>query len=495
MLDRIRVLSRKAVCGAMALLVLCAGTLTARAQTTTIVLTTGSARAVVNDRSVTMLIPPVFDQTARQTLIPIGFVARQLGYTIQYMPQSGILSLSSKDHLVCVTPGCGEATLDGQAIPLLVIPRSLLGQVLVAAADVPLLLPVQYSHGSTDGSLTFTMSVADPIVEGPVDEGAVTFETRREQVFGLAADFDIVRIDLTGKGIHVVTCQSVGGVGTARYPSAYVDSLKPLALMNATPFNVSSYIMSGSVQDQGMPVYYSGTYISTIGIDPDNTPFYAEGTAHAVVKLDTERDVPVTRINQLPAEASSQSVALYSNYYNGGLSVAASEVLAVVQDGKILRRISAGYFTPRKLAAGQIALYARNSAIVAAMKASVGAELRSYVGTRDCTGSTFVQCGPVVVRAGKPCMDYRTYKDISRTSKLGSRAFIGIDEQKHLYFIVTPAKVRLQFGDVSLALSRLGLFTDVLTLDGGSSTTLYYKGQYIMKGTRALTNVLCVPSS
>jgi len=54
--------------------------------------------------------------------------------------------------------------------------------------------------------------------------------------------------------------------------------------------------------------------------------------------------------------------------------------------------------------------------------------------------------------------------------------------------------VRLQFGDVSLALSRLGLFTNVVTLDGGSSTTLYYKGQYIIKGTRALTNVLCVPS-
>jgi exopolysaccharide biosynthesis protein len=69
-----------------------------------------------------------------------------------------------------------------------------------------------------------------------------------------------------------------------------------------------------------------------------------------------------------------------------------------------------------------------------------------------------------------------------------------MDDQKHLYFIVTPAKVRLQFGDVSLALSRLGLFTNVVTLDGGSSTTLYYKGQYIIKGTRALTNVLCVPS-
>jgi hypothetical protein len=307
-------------------------------------------------------------------------------------------------------------------------------------------------------------------------------------------DFNIVRIDMAGKGIRVLSCQSVGGLGTGRYPSAYVDSLKPLALMNATPFNMKSYIMSGSVQDQGTPVYYSGTYVSTIGIDADNTPFYVEGTARAVVRLDTGRELPVARINQSPAEPSSQSLSLYSNYFRGGLSVGATEVLVVLQQGKIVRLVSAGYFTPRTLAAGQIALYARNPAVAAALRTSAGAELRSYVGTRDCTGSTFVQCGPVVVRGGKPYIDYRKYKDISRTAKLGSRAFVGMDDQKHLYFIVTPAYVRLQFGDVSLALSRLGLFTNVVTLDGGSSTTLYYKGQYIMKGTRAFTNVLCIPS-
>src|SRR5450756_1567300 len=110
------------------------------------------------------------------------------------------------------------------------------------------------------------------------------------------------------------------GLGTARFPSTYVSSLKPLVLMNATPFNMTSYIMSGSVQDQGTPVYYSGTYVSTIGIDADNTPFYVEGTAHVVVRLNTGKELPVTRINQSPAELSSQSLSLYSNYFRGGFS-------------------------------------------------------------------------------------------------------------------------------------------------------------------------------
>jgi hypothetical protein len=494
MLHRLSVCCRKALCGVVTLMLLCAPAPAARARSTTVVLTTGSARAVVDGRSVTMLIPPVTDQASQQTLIPIGFVARQFGFSVSSVPQSVAITLSSAEHMIRVTPGSLEALVDGYVVGLSVPPRGLLGEVLVAAADVQLLLPVQYSRGSVDRESVFTRSIEDPVVEGPVDCGAVTLETRHERVFMQTVDFNIVRVDMAGKGIRVLSCQSAGGLGTGRYPSAYVDSLKPLALMNATPFNMKSYIMSGSVQDQGTPVYYSGTYVSTIGIDADNTPFYVEGTARAVMRLDTGKEFPVVRVNQSPAEPSSQSLSLYSNYFRGGLSVGATEVLAVLQQGKVVRLVSGGYFTPRTLAAGQIVLYARNPVVAAALRASSGADLRSYVGTRDCTGSTFVQCGPVVVRGGKPYIDYWTYKDISRTSKLGSRAFVGIDDQKHLYFIVTPAYVRLQFGDVSLALSRLGLFTNVVTLDGGSSTTLYYKGQYIMKGTRALTNVLCIPS-
>ncbi len=72
---------------------------------------------------------------------------------------------------------------------------------------------------------------------------------------------------------------------------------------------------------------------------------------------------------------------------------------------------------------------------------------------REYTGATFGQCGPVVVRGGKPYIDYRKYKDIGRTSKLGSCVVVGMNDQKRLYFIVTLAHVCLQFGDVNLVLA------------------------------------------
>ncbi len=314
MLHKFRVFCRNAACCAVTLMLLCAPAPAARARTTTVILTTGSARAVVDGRMVTMLVAPVIDPDSRQVLVPIGFLARQFGLVVSSIPQSVAITLSSPGHAVLVTPGSLESLVDGYALRLSVPPRGLLGEVLVAASDVRLLLAVQYLHGTIDGELVFIRSVEDPVVEGSVDVDAVTLETRREQVFMQTVDFSIVRIDMAAKGIRVLSCQSIGGLGTGRYPSAYVDSLKPLALMNATPFNLVSNIMSGSVQDQGTPVYYSGTYVSTIGIDADNTPFYVEGTARAVVRLDTGRNF------RSPRQSGSgrvfvASVSLYSNYF------------------------------------------------------------------------------------------------------------------------------------------------------------------------------------
>jgi len=201
------------------------------------------------------------------------------------------LQLSGGEHTSLVTAGKLDVLVDERTVQLPVTPRALLGEILVAASDIPLLLPVSYLRGSSERESVFSRLTDDPVVDGPVDTGVVTLEMYRQQVFTQTADFYVVRIDLSGKGIRIMSGQSAGGAGTARYPSAYVDSLKPLALMNATPFNMTSYLMSGSVQDQGTPVSYSGTYISTIGIDRDNTPFYIEGTAHAVVRLDSGKNL------------------------------------------------------------------------------------------------------------------------------------------------------------------------------------------------------------
>lgn len=486
---------RKALCCLIAAAMMGYGWVSSvRAGTTTVTLMPGSVRATVNGQGKTMLVPPVVDGTSQQILVPIGFLGRQFGYAVSVLEHNSGLRLTREQETIVVAVGNPGASVGGTPLQLAVAPMGLLGEVLIAAPDVQMLLHVQVAR-SGNGALTFSETVPERVVDGVIDTDAITYETRREQVYMQTVDFDIVRIDLTGKGVRVVSCQSIGGIGTARYPSAFVDSLKPLVMMNATPFNLQTHIMSGSVQDQGIPIYYSGTYVSTIGITPANVPFYAEGTAHAVVHLDSGKDLAVSRINQSPAEPGSQSLSLFTNYYNGGFSVGANELLVVVAGKHILSIMSGQYFTPRTLAAGQVALYARHPGTVTLMRAASGAEVRSFVGDRDCTGCTFLQCGPVVVRSGKPFIDYARYKDISRTSKLGSRAFLGMDDSGHLYFIVTPAKVRLQFGDVSVALARLGLFTNVVTLDGGTSTTLYYKGQYIIKGTRALTNVLSVPSS
>src|SRR5450830_2032533 len=174
MIQRLRALSQKALCVVVTLMLLCAPAPVARVRSTMVVLTTGSARAVVDGRPVTMLIPPVTDQASQQTLVPIEFIARQFGFGVSSVPQSTAVTLSSPEHMICVTPGSLEALVDGHAVGLSVTPRGLLGEVLVAAADVQLLLSVQYSRGLVDGQSVFTWVTPDPVVVGPVDVNAVT---------------------------------------------------------------------------------------------------------------------------------------------------------------------------------------------------------------------------------------------------------------------------------------------------------------------------------
>src|SRR5659263_491393 len=95
MIHRVGISSRKVLCSVVALILLCAPVPAVCARSTMVVLTTGSARAVVDGRTITMLVPPMIDQVSQQTLVPIEFVARQFGFGVSLVPQSAAVTLSS----------------------------------------------------------------------------------------------------------------------------------------------------------------------------------------------------------------------------------------------------------------------------------------------------------------------------------------------------------------------------------------------------------------
>jgi len=166
MLQRSRASWRKALsCLIVAAMMVYGWVPSARAGTTTVSLTPGSVRATVNGQGKTMLVPPVVDDVSQQTLVPIGFLGRQFGYTASVLGHNSGLRLTRGQETVVVSVGGPGASVGGTPLVLAVAPQGLLGEVLIAAPDVQALLHVQVARGE-NGALTFSETVPDPVSTG-----------------------------------------------------------------------------------------------------------------------------------------------------------------------------------------------------------------------------------------------------------------------------------------------------------------------------------------
>ncbi len=98
--------------------------------------------------------------------------------------------------------------------------------------------------------------------------------------------------------------------------------------------------------------------------------------------------------------------------------------------------------------------------------------------------------GVRIVTAGKTTI-YPTDQKF-RLSSVGGKAprtAVGLTKEGKMVILVTTQNVYLR--DTAAAMKSFGV-QDAISFDGGSSTTLYYKGRMIVKPGRRLTNLLVV---
>jgi exopolysaccharide biosynthesis protein len=83
---------------------------------------------------------------------------------------------------------------------------------------------------------------------------------------------------------------------------------------------------------------------------------------------------------------------------------------------------------------------------------------------------------------------------LNRTQKKGARSVLAFGKNNDMYFIFTPTPVQLNYGDLSVALEKLGFLSYAISPDGSGSTLLYYKGKYIARPGRKIVSVIAVSS-
>ncbi len=121
------------------------------------------------------------------------------------------------------------------------------------------------------------------------------------------------------------------------------------------------------------------------------------------------------------------------------------------------------------------------------------AEIKITINGKDYSRSSFVRCGPLLFKNGKAYINYAKYAYLARTMKKGTRSLIGFGKKGEFYFIYTPTPMRLNYGTLSIALEKCRMFDYVVSLDGGGSCLLYYKGKFIAKPGRKIPAIIAVP--
>ncbi len=312
--------------------------------------------------------------------------------------------------------------------------------------------------------------------------------------------FQIIRIDLRRKGVSVIPVAAPGGMNTGSSYATFVSLSHPLALINGLPFDTSTHETTGSVGGGGSYPQVKAGYTETIGVDSQGIPFYDEGRLEVRVELCSISGAMTSMTTYSINSTSWGGFTVYTNWYPKAIWVGSGEALCVVDHGTVIQQVRGATFQPRLMRTGQFAVYGYQTAMnhwtedtVTPVKGAVTAQLHIDLGDRDLANTFFIQSAPLVVRAGRAVAGADRYPASFRMTKSGARSFLGIGGDRYLYFISTPTAVSLRTADIGVVLASLKMFSDVLSLDGGGSTTLYYKGSYIYTPGRKLVTCLAVP--
>lgn len=98
--------------------------------------------------------------------------------------------------------------------------------------------------------------------------------------------------------------------------------------------------------------------------------------------------------------------------------------------------------------------------------------------------------GPTLIRDGHihlyPYAEKFHDPDLFRPAR---RSALGVTQDGELLLVATRAKI--WFRDMAWIMKKLGA-VQAVSLDGGSSTALYYRGKYLIHPARVLTNIFCI---
>ncbi len=470
-----------------------------KSETVKIEFTVGGVVAYVNGKPVPLDVPVIIDKTCNRTLVPLRFVSESFGATVQWDGKERKITIALSGKVITLFIGKKTALVNGSKVLLDCAPKILFSRTIVPIRFVSEVLGATVLWNGKERKVTILFEKTAPKQEKTVkaDERAVSFTEKTVKISSTdikKVKFYIVKINLKEKNIRVYPYLSEGGPNTSESSMAFAEKIKPIAMVNGGTFDLKYFIPTGDIVRDGIPRFVRQDgyeYRETMGVTARGTPFFADGITHYSIVINGKA-LPLTSVNGMWHGA----VKLYTNWYKKVLNVPEDSVLLVVSNGKVLEQKSGTAFYPSIMDDKTYALLIPKSVLSDAISnAQINSvRIKIEINGKDYSGSSFIKCGPLLLKNGKAYLDYLRYAYLNRTLKRGARSVLAFDNSGSMYFIYTPTPVRLSYGDLSVALEKLGMLSYAISLDGGGSTLLCYKGQFISKSIRKIVSVIAVPS-
>jgi len=473
-----------------------------KSETIKIEFTVGGVVAYVNGESIPLDVPVIIDKTCNRTLVPLRFVSESFGATVRWDAQERKITIALSEKVINLFIGKKTAFVNGSPVELDCAPKILFSRTIVPIRFVSEVLGATVLWDGKERKITIIFEKTAPPEEKQekmlkADENAVSFMEKTVKISSAdikKVKFYIVKINLKGKNIRIYPYLSEGGLHTAEGSSTFAENIKPIAMVNGGTFDLKYFIPTGDIVRNGIPQFIRQDgyeYRETMGVTKSGTPFFADGVTQYSVVINGKA-LPLTSVNGM----WHGTVKLYTNWYKKAVNVSEDELLLTVSNGKVLAQKSGTTFYPSVMNDETYALLIPKSTLSEKIS---GAQVNSVrvkieINGKDYSGASFVKCGPLLLKNGKAYLDYLRYAYLNRTQKKGARSVLAFDRSYNVYFIYTPTPVRLSYGDLSVALEKLGMLDYAISLDGGGSVFLYYKGHFVSRNSRKIVSVIAVPS-
>jgi len=463
---------------------------------TYITLTIGSKSAAVNGISCTLDVPATIIEN--RTYVPLRFIAEQMGCTVNWSSSDKKITVINGENKIELWIGKSTALVNGKSNQIdstnsKVVPLIKSGRTLVPIRFISESLGFYVDYNSSKKLVSISNT---PIVNL---DSAVGYLEKTVNFNSKSYSFKIVKIDPKVKGISFVPSLSVNGFNKG---ADYKTFLLPntIAMVNGIPFDITTFNVFGTIFGNSNGKIIAGTS-ETFITDPNGNCSYEEGRIEVHTDVIDGNGVEDALTTYSINIDTSGGFTIYTNWYKDGVNIGYGEVFAIMNSGgEVISKVDGPtIINPSKvLKNGQFGVYAYQHSTAHWIKDTVSifsnatyVNFRITINGSDITNSFFVQSSPVVVKDGVPFNGADRYPTSYRMTKSGARVFIATDGT-YVYFIVTPTAISLRNDPAGEIILKLGYFKYVLSLDGGGSTTFYYKDKFIYTPGRNLVTCIAV---